>query len=144
MKWKLQSKPGMEDFFKDTRLLGIGSSLRVFQLCWHVNRLLGMEFRHYLELECLIGKKAKSGYFPVYEYAEPSCYTAHYLYSNHYRAEYLLPELKHLDFFWLMQGSYYSEQDVEVLMESLRRIKEVQLVTSVNLSEIRNLEHLML
>lgn len=144
MKLKLQSEPGKENFFKDTCLLGIGSSLRVFQLCWHVNRMLGMEFRHYMELKCQLSNKAKTGYFPVYEYVESSCFTNHYLYCNHYRAEYLLPELKHLDFFWLMQGSYYSAEEVEALMENLRRIREVQLVTAINLTDIKNLEHLML
>lgn len=144
MKLKLQSEPGMEDFFKDTRLIGMGSSLRVFQLCWHVNQLMDMAFRHYMELECKLTKKAKTGFFSVYEFVEDSCFTTHYLYSNHYKAEYLLPELKHMDFFWLMRGSYYSDKDVEVLMESLRRIKEVHLVTPINLSDIKHLEHLIL
>ena len=34
-----------EDFFEDTRLLGITAPLKSYQFCWHLNNLLGYEFR---------------------------------------------------------------------------------------------------
>jgi hypothetical protein len=50
----------------------------------------------------------------------------------------LLPELKHIDYLWLIKGDYYQLQDVKKLIEELRHVELVQLVSLLDLREIKN------
>jgi hypothetical protein len=71
-------------------------------------------------------------------------FTVHYLYSNHYKGEYLLPELKHIDYIWLVKGSYYKDEEIRWLMEGIRKIAHVQLVTTLRPGELKSRENLIL
>jgi hypothetical protein len=44
-KLKLDIDSLNEDFFEDTRLLGIRAHLRNYQFCWQLNKLFGFDFR---------------------------------------------------------------------------------------------------
>lgn len=143
-KYKLAAGKAVDNFFQDARLMGIVSRQKEYQLCWEINRLLDFNFKMNNELEVMLIKKDKKCYFTVYEFNEPTRFTTHYLYNNHYKAEFLLPELKHIDFIWLMKGSYYSDAELKWLMEMAKQINEVQLVTILNLAGLKNKENLIL
>ncbi|HYH13944.1 MAG TPA: IPExxxVDY family protein, partial [Flavisolibacter sp.] len=57
--------------------------------------------------------------------------------------EYLLPEFKHLDFLWLLKGDVVSEKALQQIIESIRTIKGVQLVTELATDKVKNKEHLV-
>ncbi len=143
-KLKLISDPAFEDFFKGAFLLGIISSQKQYQLCWQINRALNFNFRLNSELEALIRKKEKHCFFQIYEYNEPLRFTFHYLYSNHYKGEYLIPELKHIDFIWLLKGSYYGEEDVNLLMNDIRGLTTVQMVYRLQAAGLKSRANLVI
>ena len=91
-----------EDFFEDTRLLGITAPLKSYQFCWHLNNLLGYEFRLNPEIEVHLRKKERSYFFSVYQSSEPNSILQHYVYHNQFDGEYLLPEFRHMDFLWFL------------------------------------------
>ncbi len=142
-RFRLQTQHATEDFFRDARLVGIVSRMKEYQLCWQLNRELSFGFRMNNELEVVLMKKGKKCYFPVYEYEEPTRFTTHYLYNNHYRAEFLLPELKHIDFIWLLKGDFYSAEELQWLMDGIRALRDVQLVVPVRPGELKNRENLI-
>ncbi len=140
---KLISDPAFDDFFKDSRLLGIVSSQKQYHLCWQINRALHLNFRMNSELEAIIRKNGKRCFFQIYEYDEPLRFTFHYLYSNHYKGEYLIPELKHIDFLWLLKGTYYDEPEINTLMNDIRRLHTVRMVMPLQASGLKSRSNLV-
>lgn len=133
-----------ESFFQDSKLIGITSRMKTYQLCWEINRALDFKFKMNHELEITLVKKEKKCFFPVYEYAEPLRFTVHYLYNNHYKGEFLLPELKHTDYLWMIKGDYYSQDDIRDLMETAKKILKIQLVTVLRFDDLKNKDNLIL
>ena len=132
-----------EEFFEDTRLLGIVAPMKDFYLCWHINAHLKSNFRINNDLEIQLKRKNRTYYFALYEYAEPNNALVHYLYNNSYDGEYLLPELKHLDFIWLLKGDTVQNEFLQELMNNLRKIAGVQLVMEITADKVRNKAHLI-
>ena len=143
MKLVLDNKNLAEDFFEDTRLLGIMAPIKDYQLCWHLNNLMGMDFRINNEIEIQLSKKDRNYFFAVYEFSEPTGSLSHYLYNNRFDGEYLLPEFKHLDFLWLMKGDIVNEDSLHQTINEIKEISGVQLVLELTNEKIRNKEHLV-
>ena len=131
------------DFFEDTRLLGIMAPMKDYQFCWQLNKMLGVDFRVNHEIEIQLKKKKRNYFFGLYEYHEPSTALEHYIYNNQFDGEYLLPEFKHLDFLWLIKDDIMHDEDVAVLTGAIRTIPSVQLITEMTNEKIRNKQHLI-
>ncbi len=138
LKLKLDQEQLVEDFFEDTWLAGIVSQARDYQVCWQINKQLGFDLRVNNSLEINLTKNRRSYFFTVFEYQELTKSAAHYFYNNHCKAEFLLPELKHVDYIWLIKGNYYQAPDVRSLTEQCRKVEAVQLVTLLEMKDIRN------
>jgi hypothetical protein len=132
-----------EAFFEDTRLLGIMAPMKDYLFCWHLNNLLGLDFRINHELEIGLKKKKRDYFFSIFEYHEPTGSLSHYLYNNEFEGEYLLPEFKHLDFLWLMKDDPVSNEDLRQIINPVRGIAGVQLVVELTNEKIKNKEHLV-
>lgn len=143
MKLTLDNKDLTDGFFEETRLLGIQVPIKNYSFCWQVNQLMGIDFRVNNELEIQLIKKGRKYFFAVYEYAQPATCLMHYLYNNHNDGEYLLPEFKHLDYLWLLKDDWVSNEFVDNLIDSLRSVHGVQLVTELTNEKIKNKEHLV-
>lgn len=143
MKLVLDNKNLADDFFEDTRLLGIMAPIKDYQLCWHLNNLMRMDFRINNDIEIQLSKRERNYFFAVYEFSEPTGSLSHYLYNNRFDGEYLLPEFKHLDFLWLMKGDIVNEESLQQTINDIKEISGVQLVIELTNQKIRNKEHLV-
>jgi hypothetical protein len=143
MKLVLDNKNLAEDFFEDTRLLGIMAPIRDYQLCWNLNNMMGMDFRINNDIEIQLTKKKRNYFFAVYEFCESTGSLSHFVYNNRFDGEYLLPELRHLDFLWLMKGDLVTEESLLLTINSIKEINGVQLVVELTNEKIRNKEHLI-
>ena len=142
-KLSLNTQDLTDEFFDDTRLLGIMAPVKDYQLCWQLNSATGMDFRMNNDIEIQLTKKKRNYFFAVYEYGEPTGSLCHYLYNNQFDGEYLLPEFKHLDFLWLIKGDPLNPDDLKGLMQSIRSLPNVQLVTEMTNEKIKNKQHLI-
>ena len=142
-KLTLDNKELTQDFFADTRLIGIMAPVKDYQFCWYLNTNIGLDFRSNHEIEIKLLKKRRWYFFGVYEYQEPTRYLCHYVYNNQFDGEYLLPEFRHLDFLWLMKGDAVSVEALQETMQVIRSINSVQLVVELTNEKIRNKEHLV-
>ncbi|HWC54337.1 MAG TPA: IPExxxVDY family protein [Chitinophagaceae bacterium] len=132
------------EFFDDTRLLGIMAPIKDYQLCWHLNNKMVMDFRVNNEIEIQLTRKKRNYFFAVYEYNEPTGSLSHYIYNNRFDGEYLLPEFKHLDFLWLMKGdAITASETLQQKIDSVKTISGVQLVLELTNEKIKNKEHLI-
>ncbi|WP_109695166.1 IPExxxVDY family protein [Chitinophaga deserti] len=138
LKLKLDQDQLVEDFFEDAWLAGIISQAKDYQLCWQLNKQLGFDFRVNNSLEINLTKHRRGFFFTVYEHQELTKSAAHYFYNNHCKAEFLLPELKHVDYLWLIKGNYYQAPDVKALVEQCRKAELVQMASLLDLRDIRN------
>lgn len=143
MKLILDNKNLTEEFFEDTKLLGIMAPIKDYQLCWHLNNLMGMDFRINNDIEIQLTKKKRNYFFAVFEFCEPTGSLFHYVYNNRFDGEYLLPEFRHLDFLWLMKGDVVNEGTLHQTINSIKEINGVQLVIELTNEKIRNKEHLV-
>lgn len=138
LKLKLDQDQLLEDFFESTHVIGIVSSARDYQLCWQINNYMHLDFRVNNSLEINLSKNNRAFYFSVFEFEEPTKSSVHYLYNNHCQAEFLLPELKNVDYLWMVKGDYYQLADVKKLIDQLRHVELVQLVSLLDIREIKN------
>lgn len=132
-----------EEFFEDTRLLGIIAPVKDYQFCWHLNSILGMDFRINHDIEIQLKRKKRDYFFTVFEYCEPTGSLAYYVYKNQFEGEYLLPEFKHFDFLLLMKGDIVSDELLQKTISDIKEIQSVQLVAELTNEKIKNKEHLV-
>jgi len=142
-KLKIDNEELAEEFFEDSLLLGIVAPIKDYQFSWQLNQLLGLDFRVNNDIEIQLAKKQRTYFFSIYEYAVPSICMTHYLYNNEHDGEYLLPEFKHLDFLWLIKGDPISAEDLKILIQSIRTLPGVQLVTEMTNEKIKHKQHLI-
>ncbi|MDE3235059.1 MAG: IPExxxVDY family protein [Bacteroidota bacterium] len=138
MKLKLDIDSLNDDFFEETRLLGITAPVKNYQFCWQLNNLLGFDFRLNSEIEIHLKKKSRDYFFNIYQSAEPNSFLTHYLYHNHFDGEYLLPEFRHMDFLWLMKGDWVDDDKCNWIKQSVKSIGGVQMVAELTNEQIRN------
>jgi hypothetical protein len=143
MKLRIDNEMMLEDFFENTRLLGIVASLEQYRFCWHLNQVLNFDFRINNSIEIHLNKKMRNYFFPVYQYGQQSGTIKHYLYNNQNDGEYLLPEFKHLDFLWLMKDDIMRDEEVNIFMSSIKTIPSVQMVVELTNEKIKNKQHLI-
>jgi len=143
MKLKLNPENLADDFFEDTRLLGIVAPVKDYLFCWQLNNFLRFDFRINNDIEIQLTKKERRYFFGVYEYPEPSSSLSHFLYNNQFDGEYLLPEFRHLDFLWLLKGDLVEDDMLKDLIQSIKNISSVQLVTELTNEKIKNKGHLI-
>lgn len=143
MKLKLDSLGMEDDFFENTRLLGMVAPVKDYLLCWQLNQVFRFNFRINNNIEIQLTKKLRSFFFTVYEYNEPLRSLSHYLYNNEHDGEYLLPEFKHLDFLWLMKGDEVDDTTIQQMIAAIKSINKVQLVTELAYGQIKNKQHLI-
>ena len=138
MKLKLDVDTLNDNFFEDTRLLGIIAPIKNYQLCWQMNNLLGFQFRLNADLEVHLRKKNRNYYFSIYESLEPNSCLTHYIYHNQFDGEYLLPEFKHMDFLWLMKGDIVDDEKCNWIKQAVKTINGIQLVTELTNEQVKN------
>jgi len=144
MKFKITNDNLIEDFFAYSRLIGIIAPLNDYKFIWYVNRQFGYNFRINNSLEIQLKKKERNYFFSIYQYDVPGCCVVHYLYKNQFDGEYLLPEFKHLDFLWLIKGEEMEEEDLKPMIDTIKSLPGVQLVSEMTNEKIKNKQHLIL
>ena len=129
-----------ESFFEDTRLLGLVAPVSDYQLCWHLNNELRFNFRNNPDITIPFKKKSLDTifYFTVSECMEQYSALAHYLYNNQFKGEYLLPDLKQLDYIWLMKGDTVTDEFTRNLMEMVNELSCVRLVIELDPEAMRH------
>ena len=136
MKYRLNQDDITEDFFCDTKLIGIMSDIKNYQFCWLINKELGFDFKLNTDIEIQVQKKGRNAFFPVYQFVHNEALVEHFIYKNLYEGEYLLPEFRHLDFLWVIKGEGIDEINCDEMIHALRNINGVQLVAELSNEKI--------
>lgn len=133
-----------EDFFQDTAMVGIGSAMPGYRFCWSVNKDFDFGFVREPEFD-LEYKPAKDQihFFSLYQYEVPHSSCKHLLYKLRSEKKALLPEIKQLDYLWLI-CSPTAEDEARLITDELRNMPEIQLAQIIPPERLKNLNHLIL
>ncbi len=142
MKLILDNEAITDDFFSDTRLIGIIAPIKNYQFCWQLNNLLGYNFRLNTEIDKQLRKKNRQYFFSVYQHEE-NCFLKYYLFHNHCDGEYLLPEFRHMDFLLLIKGDYVDDNRCNSIITAIKSIASVQMAAELTNEKIKHKEHLV-
>lgn len=131
-----------EDFFAETAMIGIASSVPAYRLCWLLNERFGINFVRDPEQNISLRKKDNQYYFAVYQYELPNSCHKYLLYQLKNGKETLLPETKQLDFIWLLQTASPDEDAAEIAA-ILRSIPDIQLAQILSAEQLKSINNLL-
>ncbi|MCB0696655.1 MAG: IPExxxVDY family protein [Chitinophagaceae bacterium] len=133
-----------EDFFSDTAMIGIGSAMPGYRFCWAINRDFDFDFVREPEYDVEY-RPAKDHihFFSLYQYEVPYSSCKHLLYQLRSEKKALLPEIKQLDYLWLI-CSPTANEEARMITENLRNLPEIQLAQIIPPDRLKNLNHLII
>lgn len=132
----------LEDFFFDATLIGIACSMPCYQFCWLVNESFGTDFEMVMEIEFKATCSSPDYFFPVYRYDLPLNGGELLIYSLKTGRKRLLPELKNLDYLWLIRG-HASGASAESILAALQRLPQITLATRLRLEQLPSAKNLL-
>ncbi len=144
-KFVLDSIDLTDDFYEDAKLFGISSSIRDFRLILQLNKLFGFWFRCRADMEIALRRRERDYYFSVFFHQLSNTNTTFYLYNNGNDGEYLLPELKMMDFILLIKGGGFqpTPEQYAPLINAFKNLNSVRLISEVNVLQIQSKANLM-
>jgi len=122
-------------------LFGISSSLRDYKLAWMLNNDLKIDLERSKD-HCIELNNGKQILVPIFNYKENSC--AIKLLSNRplsesVNSDYLVPEMKHFDYFLLIEGIFLNEE-VE-FVGALRQVKGIEYAANIKIETLKSKEN---
>jgi hypothetical protein len=133
-----------EEYFEHAQLLGIQCAAEPHKFVWLINKHFAFDFRYQPGTEIEMKKQGRKFSFPVFGFDESHLSVQHLIYTNQFDGEYLLPELKHTDFLWLVRSESLDAAFMSLLAAEIKKVNQVQLVTLLSNDKIKNKQHLVL
>jgi hypothetical protein len=133
-----------EDFFADAVIIGIRSALPGYRFCWLMNKLLHTHFVRDPEFDIKMERPGgEDVFFEVYEFVLPQNSGKHIIYKLKTQEVHLMPEIKNLDFIWLVQTAM-ADKDAKTILEHCRNINEIEMAQILPLHQLKNKQHLLI
>jgi len=131
-----------EGFFADAAMIGIGTALPAYHFCWLLNKHFEIDFRRDPDQNIPMVKKENQYYFPIYQYSFPNSTHTYLLYKLKNGTEALVPEIRHLDYLWLVQTAN-PEEDALLILGELKKIPDIQLAQILAQDQLKSLNNLL-
>lgn len=133
-----------DDFFSDTAMIGISCALPGHTFCHIINRSFDFNFTRQPETDVEYRtSKEEVYYFSLYIFEEPLSTNKHLLYKLKSEKNTLLPEIKQLDFLWMIQCQD-AEKEAAKFTYLLRSISQIQLAQVIASDRLKNINHLLI
>lgn len=130
------------EFDYDFRLIGISSHLRDYRISWALNKALGIELKKEKDYEIELKKQEDAQFFSHYSYMCEETQRNYHLFANKCPTGLLLPDLKHADYFLMLDGNF-NEQNIEELCKLLRQITHINTVFNIDVKTLKSKKNLI-
>lgn len=120
-----------EDFELDFLILGINSHIKLYKLCWEINKKLHTSFVKNKNHTINNNKE-----FQRFSYTNKNSEITYNIISNVSNTGYLDSNNKSVNYFMIVQGEIYNTQKT---IERLNQIEDILLVFELNLSKIKTI-----
>ena len=121
----------IEDFELDFLILGINSHIKLYKLCWEINKKLHTSFVKNKNHTINNNKE-----FERFSYTNKNSEITYNIISNVSNTGYLDSNNKSVNYFMIVQGEIYNTQKI---IERLNQIEDILLVFELNLSKIKTI-----
>jgi hypothetical protein len=143
-KWTLDTGSMQENFFSDAVLIGIVCPLPPYRFSWLINNTFDLNFTRESELDiCVQPAPDRQIFFPIYQYYIPLSGGRYLIYKLKNGKDFLLQELRQLDYLWMIQ-SHNADKDAESIIQELRHINDLQLAQIIPLDRLKNKDNLLI
>lgn len=136
----------MQDaFFEDSALIGIASALPGYQMVHELNTAFDISLSREPELDICVQNKqddAIKHFYGIYEYNLPLSSDRYLFYKLKSDKRALVPEIKNMDYLWLVQ-TLYADEEANKLCSLLRTMPFVQMAMVLEAGKIKNLRTLL-
>jgi hypothetical protein len=126
----------------DFEIISLVSSVKDYRLCWLLNTHLRFDFIRIENLVVPQQKKKAKGYFNVFAFYDDADKMDYFLMENKENGNFLLPELKTVDYILKLEG-VLAEEKKEELLNELKQVPYVEAVFSNSLGELKNKANLL-
>jgi hypothetical protein len=123
-------------------IIGIASQLRDYRLVHFINKHLGVQFASVDDLPYYDTKAGKAVPYPMFWFKDIDLRTDFCLLCNSNGTSTLIPSLKQLNFFLLIQGGAY-QNHIDEMVNGIRRIQGVQAAIAIAQSSIKEIGPLL-
>jgi hypothetical protein len=129
-----------EEFFEDVKLIGIVCPIEAYHFIWIINQMTNYNFirNHSAEVQ------VNDVFYPVYSFQEDDKFLEHYIFSNRSKTNYLLNDMKNIDFIFMSKGNIFHQEDVKQQNEILKQIHGVVYTFDLDSSRLNQRQHLIL
>lgn len=129
-----------EEFFEDALIIGIVCPLPSYKFIWHINQAFHFDFirNHEFEIE------TKDKFFEVYQFIEHDKLIEHIMYTNRKGTDFLLDDVKNVDFIWMIKGGYLQDRYAIQLADLLKNMNIVNYCVSIDSNQLNSRQHLIL
>lgn len=132
-----------DDFFNDIRLIGISSALQCFELCLQLNKKMGYNFKLNPNIQLEYFKNKRKYYFKVYQSNDTKNQTKHYLYVNVDDGQYLMPEIKNVDYIFMIKSNITNNEHFKNILQNIKSFSFIQLAFEIYKKQLKNPSNLM-
>jgi hypothetical protein len=154
----------LEDDY-DFKLIGISSHVKDYRICWAINEILGVKLNKENSLEIKNKKQQTPSFFSFFNFDDIENFKEYIVVSNlseskistsnthtlfpgsgkeieSLQNEYLIPELKHLNYFLIVKGEL-TEIENEEIMNKIKSIDTVLTAVSINPNTLKSKQNLI-
>lgn len=133
-----------KDFFEESAIIGLGTALPMYRLCSLLNRLFEVELACDPEMTIELNFKNKpSVFFPVYQCWLYNSEQQYLIYKNKMNNAVLVPEIKSVDYLWLVQSSS-PHKDALAILEQIRTLPDIDMCKILKTTELKSLMNILI
>lgn len=123
-------------------LIAITTQLKDYMFCFKTNKQLGTDFSKIADLELPFNTDEEPFYFSRYFFLLPESETVLYILANKGAEGFLVPEMKKVDFFLLIQNYIHSD-DLKRIIIGLNKIPDLLVAVEVDPKKLKSKENLI-
>lgn len=125
----------------DFTLIGIITPMRIYRLCWFLNKQLKMDLARDDD-HVLKNSYRDEVFFPRYHFYIEESETDYFLIGNKGTDGYLIPENKEIDYFLIIYN-LVNKNELKHLSKRLKEVREIQSVFQIDPQKLRSKENLL-
>lgn len=139
-KLQLDNKQLEVEFFEDVALFGVVSALEPSTCAHWINKYTPFHFTRNHDMENI----HQNEYYPVFYFNQRIKHTEHVLFTNRSINTYLLPEVKNVDYIWLVKSGSFLKEIIPVVAEVLHDIPGIDYFVPLELDRILSKQWLII
>ncbi len=127
----------------DFVLVAITSSLKDYRLCYFINKVTGLKLGKVEDHEIWMPPPVGKTYFSCYADFSITSDTEYYLLANKaVDGGFLVPEMRHSDYFFLIRN-FIDDEDLATLQDHILSIPEVVVASEISPQKLKSKENLI-